>query len=164
MTNALKTLTLGLALGAAALAGCEKTTAEKAKDVGRDAKDVAKDAARDVNDAAKDAGRDANSAAKDAGRKIGDAAQDAKDAMKDAGKAVGDKAKEAAARLLLVTAKVVALEARAKALETDGNPGPAQRDIRNGCRDILTLYADESGEAFEALRKRAKAVLDAIPN
>jgi len=75
-----------------------------------------------------------------------------------------DKAKDAAARLALVTAKIDALEARAKALETDGNPGPAQRDIRNGCRDILTLYADESGEAFEALRKRAKAVLDAIPN
>jgi len=74
-----------------------------------------------------------------------------------------DKAKDGAARLEMVTAKLAALEARAKGVETEGNPGPAKREIRNGCRDVLTLYADESGEAYKPLLGLAKALLDSIP-
>ena len=68
MKNAIKTLALSFALGTVALTGCEKSTAEKAKDVGRDTKDLAKDVARDTGDAARDAGRKVDDAARDAGR------------------------------------------------------------------------------------------------
>ncbi len=74
-----------------------------------------------------------------------------------------DKAKDAAARLEMVTEKVTALEVRAKSLEGTDNPGPAKREIRNSCRDLDALYADESDAAFEAVRKRAKALLESIP-
>ena len=74
-----------------------------------------------------------------------------------------DKAKDADARLTRLNAELAALEARAAALENDGNPGPAKREIRNACQYTLILYADESGDAHEALRKRAKALYDSIP-
>ncbi len=74
-----------------------------------------------------------------------------------------DKAKDAEARLARLTAQLAALEARGKSLDVDGNTGPAKREIRNACQYVRVLYADESGEAYESLRKRAKALFDSTP-
>ncbi len=74
-----------------------------------------------------------------------------------------DKAKDAEARLKRIADEVTVLEARAKSLEADPNPGPAKREIRNACQYVQVLYADESGEAHESLRKRAKALAESIP-
>jgi hypothetical protein len=156
MTMTFKTVAFALALSATAMVGCEKTTAEKAKDVARDAKDVAKDAARDANAAAKDAARDAESAAKDAGRKMDEAGRDgkdivkdklrdAKDALKDAGTAVADKAKEAAA-------------AAKKAFQ-----GPVDTTLEKADKEIARLEEGQktaSGEAKKALDEKVGKAKD----
>ena len=74
-----------------------------------------------------------------------------------------DKARDAEDRVTRLRTRLADLEARAKALDADANPGPAKRDIRNACRYLEVLYADESGEAYEGLRKRAKQLLDSTP-
>jgi gas vesicle protein len=48
------------------LAGCEKSTEEKAKDAVKDMKDKAKDAAEDAKDTAEDMAEDVGDAAKEA--------------------------------------------------------------------------------------------------
>ena len=161
MTTPFKTLALGLALGTAAFAGCEKSTAETAKDVGRDTKELGKDVARDTGDAARDAGRKVDNAARDAGRgmdntgretkeAIKDNLRDAKDAVKDAGKAVADKTKEAGAAIA-EKAKEAADAAR-KAFR-----GPVDTGLDKADKEIARLE-DESkkanGDAKKALDEK----------
>jgi len=74
-----------------------------------------------------------------------------------------DREQDAKDRLAALSAKVGELEAQAKALEGTENPGPAKRVIRNACRDIATLYADESADAYKPLLARAAALLESIP-
>ena len=74
-----------------------------------------------------------------------------------------DKEQDAKDRLAGLAAKLGELEARAKALDGTDNPGPAKRVIRNACRDITTLYADESAEAYKPLLARAAKLLESIP-
>jgi len=161
MTKTLKTLALGLALGAAAMTGCEKSTAEKMKDTGKDAAretaDATREAGRKVDDAARDAGRKVDDAGRDVGRKADDAAdtardklRDAKEAVKDAVKAAADKAKEAG-NAVADKAKEAADAAR-KAFR-----GPHDTGVEKADKEIARLEEESkkaSGDAKKALDEK----------
>lgn len=56
-----------------------------------------------------------------------------------------------------------ALEQAWTAVQNDPEARVPRRDIRNGCRDIIDLYDDESSETIQAIVARARKLLESIP-
>ncbi len=67
-----------------------------------------------------------------------------------------------AARLKAVRDRVTKLDAAAKAADAAPIPQAAKRDVRNGCRDVLALYADEPGDDYKPHLARARRLLDSL--
>jgi hypothetical protein len=70
-------------------------------------------------------------------------------------------AEVAAARLSLVAGAIGRLEAEFEMVKADPDKGAVRRDIRNGCRELIALYDDESADAIKAAVGRAKRLLEA---
>ena len=79
------------------------------------------------------------------------------------GQFAADKETDPAARLKRVADRVAQLEAAASAADAADVPGAAKRDVRNNCRDVIDLYADEPGDDYKPLVARAEKLLKSLP-
>ena len=62
-----------------------------------------------------------------------------------------------------LTEDIEKLEAEAKATAADDTAKARRRDVRNRCRDIISLYDDETSAGIKAAVARAQKLLDTVP-
>jgi serine/threonine-protein kinase len=68
-----------------------------------------------------------------------------------------------APRQKLLEERTAQLEKAWAVVKDDPEARVQRRDIRNGCRDIIALYDDESAEPIQAVVARARNLLESIP-